>query len=155
MTPDVQPLAFREWTAVDVGIPKLRVLVVGNDSVIDDLLVCLRTSLECDVFVFHDAVIAARWLEQRECDVAFIDAELPDQGAFELARAARHTINRGAPVVMIPGSDTVGTLSAGKEAGVAFFVPKPLTRRNVLCILRFVAGAIETRQKLAARDAAA
>ncbi len=135
-----------------MGIPRLRVLVVGNDSIIDDVLVCLRTGLECDVVVVRDVVDAAVWLKRGDCDVAFLDAELPDGAAFELARCARRSpANSGISLVMIPGDDFAATVAAGAQARVDFYIAKPISQRQVLGMLRFAAASATELRKRAAR----
>jgi hypothetical protein len=77
---------------------------------------------------------------------------MPGLDGFQLAQKIRTTPpNQQAPIIMITGMDDVDTMRRAFEAGVTFFIGKPISRERVYAIFRTARGAMLAERRRNAR----
>lgn len=127
---------------------KLRVMAVDDEPAV---LVLLKRQLEsfgCDVLDIEDSRVASEQLEREKVDGLFVDLRMPFVDGFALTQKARGSkLNRRVPIIMLTGMDDAETMRKGFEAGVNFFLGKPLTRERVYKLMGATRGAM-VREKL-------
>ncbi len=121
-----------------------RVLVVDDDAAACELMHEILTSAEMDCVAMTDSRQAAARLVHEKFDAIFLDERMPMLEGVELTRLIRATgLNRSTPIVMITGEEDRKLLARAFEAGVNFFLFKPIDRHRILRLIRVSAGSIE------------
>ena len=121
-----------------------RILVVDDDAAACELLYEILTAAEMDCLTMTDSRQAAARLVQEKFDAIFLDERMPQLEGIELTRLVRATgLNRSTPIVMITGEEDRTLLARAFEAGVNFFLFKPIDRHRILRLIRVSAGSIE------------
>jgi len=121
-----------------------RVLVVDDDAAACELMHEILTSAEMESVTMTDPRQAAARLVHEKFDAIFLDERMPLLEGVELARLVRATgLNRSTPIVMITGEEDRKLLARAFEAGVNFFLFKPIDRHRILRLIRVSAGSIE------------
>ncbi len=129
--------ALPDIPAVDSTSPP-RVLVVDDNPV--NRRVALRTleTLGCIVDVANDGAQAVELIKARPYDVVFMDCHMPVMDGFEATAAIREQESEDVHLPII--AMTASTMPADREcclkAGMDDFVAKPISRVEVLTVLR-------------------
>ncbi len=114
-----------------------RILVVDDDAAACELLYEILTAAEVDCLTMTNSRQAAARLVQEKFDAIFLDERMPQLEGVELARLVRATgLNRSTPIVMITGEGDRTLLARAFEAGVNFFLFKPIDRHRILRLIR-------------------
>jgi CheY-like chemotaxis protein len=121
-----------------------RILVIDDDAAACELLYEILTASEMDCLTMTDSRQAPDRLVQEKFDAIFLDERMPHLEGVELTRLVRATgLNRSTPIVMITGEGDRTLLTRAFEAGVNFFLFKPIDRHRILRLIRVSAGSIE------------
>src|SRR4029077_9667781 len=71
---------------------------------------------------------------------------------FELTQLVRASpSNSKVPIVMLTGMDDVGTMRKGFQAGITFFLGKPITKDRVVSIVNIMRGVMLNEKRRHAR----
>jgi CheY-like chemotaxis protein len=129
-----------------------RVLVVDDDPLTCELICEILRSAECEAASLTDSVEAAERLRREKFDAVFLDLRMPPPDGAELARQIRASRpNASTVIVMISGDEERSAGRQAFEAGVEFFLFKPVERNKLLKLIRAARGAIERERQRSAR----
>jgi CheY-like chemotaxis protein len=118
--------------------------VVDDDPAACELMHEILTNAEMDCLTMTDSRQAAARLVHEKFDAIFLDERMPGLEGVELARLVRATgLNRSTPIVMITGEEDRKLLARAFEAGVNFFLFKPIDRHRILRLIRVSEDSIE------------
>ncbi|HUA01835.1 MAG TPA: response regulator [Candidatus Aquilonibacter sp.] len=121
-----------------------RILVVDDDPAACELIYEILTAAEMNAITTTDPRQAAKRLLHDKFDAIFLDERMPELEGVELARLIRAAgLNRTTPIVMITGEQDRTLLTRAFEAGVNFFLFKPIDRNRILRLMRVSEDSIE------------
>jgi CheY-like chemotaxis protein len=121
----------------------MKILLVDDEPEICRMIKAMVQPLGVDVRTSSDSREAASILEHEKFDGIMLDVAMPGLDGFQLARKIRTTPpNQQAPIIMLTGMDDVETMRRAFEAGVTFFIGKPISRERVYAIFRTARGAM-------------
>ena len=131
-------------TACDIQPWKtMKILLVDDEPEICRMIKAMVQPLGVEVRTSSDSREAASILEHEKFDGIMLDVAMPGLDGFQLARKIRTTPpNQQAPIIMLTGMDDVETMRRAFEAGVTFFIGKPISRERVYAIFRTARGAM-------------
>jgi signal transduction histidine kinase/CheY-like chemotaxis protein len=123
----------------DEGRP-LRLLVVDDHDINRRAVQLILQPLGCDIVTAADGVAALERCEESAFDVIFMDVRMPELDGRETTRRLRagNGPNAATPVVAVTADTAPEDIAACKAAGMAYFVPKPLTPPALLGALQHV-----------------
>lgn len=123
-------------------------MTVDDEPAVLNLLKEMLEIRGYDVMAVNDGRDALKLLEVAKVDGLFVDASMPRMDGFKLTRLVRTLkLNGQVPIVMLTGSDDGETMRRGFDAGISFFLGKPLNRERVYHLLR-AANGLMTREQL-------
>lgn len=126
----------------------LNVLVVDHDAPERQLVVSILRSFRAQLEAVGEASRAAELIQKRKFDGIFVDGELPKGQGLALVRMIRKSAsNRKAPVVFITNQKSTVSLSDAFEAGVTFFLTRPLDQKKVNRLLNATRGAMLSERR--------
>lgn len=129
-----------------------KVMFVDDELEILKLFKLLVEPLGCDVLTFADSREAAERINRDKFDGVFVDASMPHPDGFELAKMVRASpSNFGTPIVMLTGYSDVDTMRKGFQAGITFFLGKPVNQRRLIPLLRTMRGSLLREKRRYAR----
>lgn len=115
-----------------------RVLVVDDNPV--NRRVALRTleTLGCEVDLANDGAQALECVKARTYDIVFMDCHMPVMDGFEATTAIRDSESEDVhlPVVAMTASSMPADRECCMKAGMDDFVAKPISRAEVVAVLR-------------------
>jgi len=115
---------------------KVRILVVDDDPAFCEYLRQLVQAAGHEAHSVQDGGLAADRLRKEKFDAVFLDLHMPPPDGLELARRIRAPgLNRKTTLVMITGEENPAVLREAFEAGVQFFLTKPVKRDQVVRVL--------------------
>ena len=125
--------------AADEGRP-LRLLVVDDHDINRRAVQLILQPLGCDIVTAADGLAALERCEESVFDVIFMDVRMPELDGRETTRRLRAEGGPNAltPVVAVTADTAAEDIAACKAAGMAYFVPKPLTPPALLGALQHV-----------------
>jgi len=125
--------------AEDEGRP-LSVLVVDDHDINRRAVELILTPLGCDIATAADGMIALRLCETTAFDVIFMDVRMPELDGRETTRRLRAGggINAAVPVIAVTADTAPEDIAACMDAGMTYFVSKPLTPPALLGALSHV-----------------
>ncbi len=130
----------------------LKVMVVDDEPDVLKTFKAIVESLGFEVLTVADSGEAARRLTSEKVDGIFLDARMPHPDGFELAQAVRaSSMNSGAPIVMLTGYGDAETMRKGFEAGITFFMSKPIRQERLSGMLRVMHGPMLREKRRHAR----
>jgi len=130
----------------------MKILLVDDEPEICRMIKAMVQPLGVEVRTSSDSREAASILEQEKFDGIMLDVAMPGLDGFQLAQKIRTTPpNQQAPIIMITGMDDVDTMRRAFEAGVTFFIGKPISRERVYAIFRTARGAMLAERRRNAR----
>jgi signal transduction histidine kinase len=139
--PDPEPvLAAGEAGPESDDDRPLRVLVVDDHDINRRAVELILSPLGCDIATGADGMAALRLCETGSFDVIFMDVRMPELDGRETTRRLRAGSgpNAGVPVIAVTADTAPEDIAACMEAGMSYFVSKPLTPPALLGALNHV-----------------
>ena len=125
-----------------------RVLVVDDDPLIAELICEILRSAGMDAGFLTSSSEAAERLKREKYHAVFLDMRMPVPDGAELARQIRASrVNASTVIVMITGEQDRTVMGRAFEAGVEFFLFKPVERNKLLKLIRATEGSIERERR--------
>ena len=129
-----------------------RILVVDDDPIAAELICELLCSAGMDASFVTSSKEAAGRLQREKYHAVFLDMRMPPPDGAELSRQIRATrVNASTVIVMITGEQNRTVMGSAFEAGVEFFLFKPIERNKLLRLIRATEGSIERERRRFAR----
>jgi CheY-like chemotaxis protein len=130
----------------------MKILLVDDEPEVCRLVKAMVEPLGVEVRTCSDSREAVLVLESEKFDGIMMDVAMPNLDGFQLTRKIRSTPpNQQAPIIMMTGLDDVDTMRRAFEAGVTFFIGKPISREKVYAIFRTARGAMLAERRRCAR----
>ena len=128
VTPDPQPDTVMEEDAEDEGRP-MRVLVVDDHDINRRAIQLILQPLGCDIATAADGMAALKICEHTAFDLIFMDVRMPELDGRETTRRIRagDGPNVGVPIIAVTADTSPDDIAACTDAGMTYFVPKPIT----------------------------
>ncbi len=125
-----------------------RVLVVDDDPLAGELICEILRSAGMDASFITDSTEAAELLKREKYHAVFLDMRMPPPDGVEVARQIRASrVNASTVIVMITGEEERTLMKRAFEAGVEFFLFKPVARNKLLKLIRVAEGPIERERR--------
>lgn len=128
-----------------------RIMVVDDDP--DTSLILVR-HLEREGFVpvaANSGSECLRLVRDGAIDVILLDLMMPDMDGFELCRTLKENPATAAiPVILITAHDDIEARAEGMRLGVADFLGKPFSRRQLIACVRAQLEVLATERKTTA-----
>ncbi len=116
-------------------IPK--VLFVDDDAAVLGAIKAMVEPLGYEVLTLADSQLAGERLKKEKFDAVFVDARMPHPDGFELTQTIRRSpLNSSVPVVMLTGYNEVDVMRKAFQAGITFFLWKPVNQDGLAKLLR-------------------
>jgi CheY-like chemotaxis protein len=129
-----------------------RILVVDDDPLTAELICEILLSASMDASFLTSSSEAAERLKREKYHAVFLDMRMPAPDGAELARQIRASrVNASTVIVMITGEQDRTVMGRAFEAGVEFFLFKPVERNKLLKLIRVTEGPIERERRRSAR----
>ena len=118
----------------------LRVLVVDDHDINRRAVELILSPLGCDIATAADGLAALRLCETGSFDVIFMDVRMPELDGRETTRRLRAGSgpNARVPVIAVTADTAPEDIAACMDAGMSYFVSKPLTPPALLGALDYV-----------------
>lgn len=112
----------------DEGRP-MRVLVVDDHDINRRAIQLILQPLGCDIATAADGMAALKLCEQSSFDLIFMDVRMPELDGRETTRRIRAGggANADVPIIAVTADTAPEDIAACTEAGMTYFVPKPIT----------------------------
>ncbi len=127
----------------------LRVLVVDDDPSECELLLRTLQTADIQAVTVTDGYRAIEILRDQTFDAIFVDANMPPPNGMEVTRQIRSSgSNQKTPIIMIAGDEERSIAAQGFRAGITFFLYKPITKEQLLKLVRVTpsVNAVEPRR---------
>jgi CheY-like chemotaxis protein len=125
-----------------------KILVVDDDPLAAELICEILRSAGLDASFLTSSAEAAERLKREKYHAVFLDMRMPAPDGAELARQLRASrVNPSTVIVMITGEQDRTVMGRAFEAGVEFFLFKPVERTKLLRLVRATAGPIERERR--------
>jgi CheY-like chemotaxis protein len=125
-----------------------RILVVDDHAPTCELISEILCSAGMDVDSVTNSAEAAARLAREKFHAVFLDMRMPPPDGIELARQVRASaVNASTVIVMITGEEDRTVMARAFEAGVEFFLFKPVERNKLLRLIRVTEGSIEREKR--------
>jgi len=142
-----EPVSSDSAAASDVAEDRpLRVLVVDDHDINRRAVELILSPLGCEISTAADGLAALSLCETGSFDVIFMDVRMPELDGRETTRRLRAGSGPNAcvPVIAVTADTAPEDITACMEAGMSYFVSKPLTPPALLGALNHVLSASET-----------
>ena len=122
-----------EEVAADDDAP-MRVLVVDDHDINRRAIQLILQPLGCEVTTAADGLLALKACDAQTFDLIFMDVRMPELDGREATRRLRASDNANAevPVIAVTADTSPEDITACGEAGMTYFVPKPITPASLL-----------------------
>ncbi len=125
-----------------------RILVVDDHAPTCELICEILRSAGMDADSATNSAEAAARLGREKFHAVFLDMRMPPPDGIELARQVRASpVNASTVIVMITGEEDRTVMTRAFEAGVQFFLFKPVERNKLLRLIRVTEGSIERERR--------
>jgi len=125
-----------------------RILVVDDDPLTGELICEILRSAGMDASFLTSSTDAAELLKREKYHAVFLDMRMPPPDGVELARQIRASrVNASTVIVMITGEEERTLMKRAFDAGVEFFLFKPVERNKLLKLIRVAEGSIERERR--------
>jgi len=115
------------------------VLIIEDDTAIREMVALSLRTAEFEVQEAENADTALRMLGDRLPDLILLDWMLPGQSGIEFARRLkRDDVTREVPIIMLTAKGEEYDKLRGFEAGVADYVSKPFSTRELIARMKAV-----------------
>lgn len=133
----------------------LRLLVVDDHDINRRAVQLILQPLGCEITTAADGLIALDRCAETAFDVIFMDVRMPELDGRETTRRLRagNGPNARTPVIAVTADTAPEDIAACQAAGMAYFVPKPLTPPALIGALQHVLSDAENNQSDAATAA--
>ncbi|MCI0402550.1 MAG: response regulator [Acidobacteria bacterium] len=123
-------------------------MVVDDDAASLTLIGRVLGQMGAEPALVGNPVQAAELVERQKFDGVFLDLLMPEMDGLELAqRIRRSKSNQRVPIVLLTGADP-SVMKSSFDAGVNFFLQKPVTIDRVRHLLNATRGAmLEERRR--------
>lgn len=124
----------------DVSLDDIRVLVVDDDLVTCEhtTLILNRIGVDAEYVTSGEAAVTRvkSALQRHACyDIALVDWKMPDMDGVETARSIRRIVGPDTLVIIMSAYDWTEIEAIAREAGVDFFISKPVFQSAVQDVL--------------------
>lgn len=112
----------------------MRVLVVDDHDINRRAIQLILQPLGCEVTTAADGLLALKACDAQTFDLIFMDVRMPELDGRETTRRLRASDNANAevPVIAVTADTSPEDITACGEAGMTYFVPKPITPASLL-----------------------
>ncbi|HYD27538.1 ATP-binding protein [Brevundimonas sp.] len=140
----------------DEGRP-MRVLVVDDHDINRRAIQLILQPLGCDIATAADGMAALKICETSSFDLIFMDVRMPELDGRETTRRIRAGggLNALVPVIAVTADTSPEDIAACTEAGMTYFVPKPITPPMLLGAINHVMTMAQADEGAPAETAAA
>lgn len=127
----------------------LKILAVDNEAEALKLIKETAESLAYEVVTFNSGLEASHHINHQKFDGALVNASIPYMDGFVLVQLMRGSpSNSRVPIVMLTDFGDVKTMRKAFEAGVTFFLSKPLDPKRLKGLLGIMRGQmLEERRR--------
>ena len=131
---------------VGMKSPRIRVLIIENDTPLAMMMVFTLTRVGCNVDAVHTAKKGLALATKQSFDLIALDIKLPDAGGLEVCSElqTRH-ITRKTPVIFISNSFSSEDMAEGKRLGAVDYITKPFDMTDLIYRVVFHAKAKSPR----------
>lgn len=135
----------------------LRVLVVDDHDINRRAIQLILQPLGCDIATAADGMAALKICETSSFDLIFMDVRMPELDGRETTRRIRSGDgpNARVPVIAVTADTAPEDIAACTEAGMTYFVPKPITPPMLLGAINHVMTLGQDAAEAEAESAAA
>lgn len=140
----------------DDGRP-MRVLVVDDHDINRRAIQLILQPLGCDIATAADGMAALKICEATSFDLIFMDVRMPELDGRETTRRIRAGggLNAAVPVIAVTADTSPEDIAACTDAGMTYFVPKPITPPMLLGAITHVMTMAQAAGDSAVETAAA
>jgi signal transduction histidine kinase/ActR/RegA family two-component response regulator len=140
----------------DDGRP-MRVLVVDDHDINRRAIQLILQPLGCDVATAADGMAALKICEASSFDLIFMDVRMPELDGRETTRRIRAGDGPNAlvPIIAVTADTSPEDIAACTDAGMTYFVPKPITPPMLLGAITHVMTMAQTAGDAPVETAAA
>jgi CheY-like chemotaxis protein len=125
-----------------------RVLVVDDNAAFGEMIQEVLRTVDIESLVLTHSGQAVTCLAREKFDAVFLDMNMPTPNGIELTRKIRSGgLNVSTPIMMITGEDDRALLGRAFEAGVNFFLYKPIDRHAILRLVRATNDSVEHEKR--------
>jgi CheY-like chemotaxis protein len=125
-----------------------RILVVDDDPPTCELICEILRSAGMEADSVTSSTEAAGRLTREKYYAVFLDMRMPPPDGVALARLVRASrVNASTVIVMITGEEERTLMKRAFDAGVEFFLFKPVERNKLLKLIRVAEGSIERERR--------
>ncbi|MBL0948749.1 ATP-binding protein [Brevundimonas sp.] len=130
--PDPEPVDSVDEGADDDA--PMRVLVVDDHDINRRAIQLILQPLGCEVTTAADGMAALKACDAQTFDLIFMDVRMPELDGRETTRRLRASDNANArvPVIAVTADTSPDDITACADAGMTYFVPKPITPATLL-----------------------
>jgi len=142
--------------AEDEGRP-MRVLVVDDHDINRRAIQLILQPLGCDIATAADGLAALKICEATSFDLIFMDVRMPELDGRETTRRIRAGggPNARVPIIAVTADTAPEDIAACTEAGMTYFVPKPITPPMLLGAITHVMTMDQAEDQAGIETAAA
>ncbi|WP_372707574.1 ATP-binding protein [Brevundimonas sp.] len=128
VSPNADPTVEDPVEDDDEGRP-MRVLVVDDHDINRRAIQLILQPLGCDIATAADGMAALKICETTDFDLIFMDVRMPELDGRETTRRIRAGggPNALAPIIAVTADTSPDDIAACTDAGMTYFVPKPIT----------------------------
>lgn len=129
---DIDPVEPLDETADDDA--PMRVLVVDDHDINRRAIQLILQPLGCEVTTAADGMLALKACDAQTFDLIFMDVRMPELDGRETTRRLRASdnVNAEVPVIAVTADTSPDDITACADAGMTYFVPKPITPATLL-----------------------
>jgi two-component system, sensor histidine kinase len=129
---DIDPVELLDDTAEDDA--PMRVLVVDDHDINRRAIQLILQPLGCEVTTAADGMLALKACDAQTFDLIFMDVRMPELDGRETTRRLRASdnVNAEVPVIAVTADTSPDDITACADAGMTYFVPKPITPATLL-----------------------
>lgn len=140
----------------DEGRP-MRVLIVDDHDINRRAIQLILQPLGCDVATAADGMAALKICETSSFDLIFMDVRMPELDGRETTRRIRDGGGPNAlvPIIAVTADTAPEDIAACTDAGMTYFVPKPITPPMLLGAITHVMTMDQAETEAPAETAAA
>ena len=126
---------------------KRALVVVDEGPTVSDMIQAVLKSVDMDSVTLTKSADAPLLLNSERFSMLVLDL-LSLTDAFALARQARKSgFNRATPIILMSEDQSTAGVAAGFEAGVSFFLYKPVDEARLLKLVQATSGAAEPKKR--------
>jgi two-component system, cell cycle response regulator len=131
---------------------QMTILAVDDDPLALAFLEAQVASVGHRVITANDGKAALELLQQPKTliDIVLMDKEMPIlDGLATMMQMKENSVLRNIPVIMITGADSIEEIQQGLEAGVFYYLTKPVKQEMLRSVLQAAIADVEQSKLLA------